>query len=139
MKNYFSILLLTFSLSPLITFSQWQGGGGGGNWKEMGERLKVGHFYGKIIDSTTSKPVEFASVQLRGSTFDTVTKQMKKDVVVAGQLTEANGDFSLEKINVMGKFVLKVSALGYIPREIPLSFNIDLSKMKAAGGGGNGG
>ena len=92
MKRFFSLsLLLTFSLSPLLTFGQWQGSGGGGNMKEMAEKMKVGQFYGKIVDSTSSKAVEFASVQLIGSVFDTVTKSMKHGVVVAGQLTQENG------------------------------------------------
>jgi len=108
MKNIFAISLLTFSLSPLLTFSQGQGTGGGGNWKEMAEKMKVGQFYGKIVDSTNNKAVEFASVQLIGSVFDTTTKSMKQGVVVAGQLTHENGEFRLEKINVMGKYTMKI-------------------------------
>ena len=101
----------------------------------MMEKMKAGRFYGKIVDSTLNKGVEFASVQLIGSVYDTVSKT-KKEIVVAGQLTLENGDFSLEKINVMGKFRLKISALGYVPREIPVSFNLDPEKMKSGGGMG---
>ncbi len=130
----FLILLTCF---PFSSFSQNQMPGGGmppGGFKAMGEKLKVGHFYGKIIDSTSNKPVEFASVQLIGNLFDTITKQMKKDVVIAGQLTLENGDFSLEKINVMGKYKLKISALGYEIKEMSLFFNIDMDKLKNGGG-----
>ena len=115
MKNIFLLLLLFFSFK-LVAQNPWQGGGGkGGSSKEMMERMKMGHFYGKVVDSVTNKAIEFASVQLIGTVFDTVTKTAKKGVVIAGQLTETNGDFSLEKISVMGKFKLKISALGYAP------------------------
>ncbi|MBI4930708.1 MAG: TonB-dependent receptor [Bacteroidetes bacterium] len=136
-KEGLLVALLFFMLPSLWEgtgmglFAQW--GGGGGNWKEMSEKMKVGHFYGKIVDSTNNKGVEFASVQLIGNVFDTTTKTMKKDVVVAGQLTEANGDFSLEKINVMGKFKLKIIAMGYALKEIAISFDVDMEKIKNGG------
>ncbi|MBI3502360.1 MAG: TonB-dependent receptor [Bacteroidetes bacterium] len=132
-KFLFSLSFLFFILQ---SFSQqwpgggqgnWQGGGGGGkeNWKDMVEKMKVGHLYGKIIDSTTNKAVEFASVQL----IDPVALQMKKkDAVVAGQLTESNGDFSLEKINVMGNYRVKVTALGYVTKEISVAFGVNMKE-----------
>ncbi|HEY4800965.1 MAG TPA: TonB-dependent receptor plug domain-containing protein, partial [Bacteroidia bacterium] len=134
MKFFIHVICLLTSFSLFAQQGQWPGGGGkGGNWKDMAERMKVGHFYGKIVDSTNNKGVEFASVQLIGNVFDTTTKQMKKDVVIAGQLTESNGDFSLEKINVMGKFKLKISAMGYTQKEIPVSFDVDMDKIKSGG------
>ena len=130
------IYLLTASiLFSIVLFSQPNGPAGG--FKGMSERMKIGRFYGRIIDSTNSKGVEFASVQLISNVFDTTTKQMRSDVVVAGQLTLENGDFSLEKINLMGKYRLKISAMGYTVKEMPISFNIDMEKMKAGGGLGN--
>ncbi len=135
MKKILFVSLFSFFLSH-FSFSQQWGGGGGGNWKELAEKMKVGHFYGKIIDSTTNKAIEFASVQLLGNVYDTTTKQMKKNVVVGGQLTSSNGEFSLEKLNVMGKYALKIVALGYNTKIIPISFNFDMSQMKNAGGGG---
>src|ERR1035437_10541760 len=102
MKNILpALLFLTFS--QLFSQNPWQGGGGG-NMKGMMEKMKVGHLYGKVVDSTSGKAVEFASVQLIGTMFDTLTKAIKKDVVISGQLTQMNGDFSLEKINVLGKY-----------------------------------
>jgi len=123
-------ILLAAAIMAFSTFLFAQPGGG-----NMMEKMKAGRFYGKIVDSTLNKGVEFASVQLIGSVYDTVSKT-KKEIVVAGQLTLENGDFSLEKINVMGKFRLKISALGYVPREIPVSFNLDPEKMKSGGGMG---
>lgn len=130
MKKLFAIFLFSF-LNLFIYGQNWGNGGGGGNWKEMSDRMKVGQFYGKIVDTTTSKAVEYASVQLIGSVFDTVSKSMKSGVIVAGQLTQENGEFRLEKINVMGKFTLKISALGYKVKEIPVSFNFDMEKVKS--------
>ena len=59
-KYYIAFFICITSLS----FSQnpWQGGGGGGNMKGMMEKMKVGHIYGKIVDSTSGKPVEWLKV-----------------------------------------------------------------------------
>jgi outer membrane receptor protein involved in Fe transport len=122
----FFILLSSFSFSQ--NPSQ-----GGGSMKSMMEKMKVGHLYGKIIDSTSGKPVEFSSVQLIGTMFDTLTKAIKKDVVVTGQLTKENGDFSLEKLNVMGKYKIKIVAMGYETKEFPFSFGLNLETMKNGG------
>src|SRR4051812_45718467 len=109
MKNLlFAALLFSFNHLFAQTPSQ---GSGGGNMKGMMEKMKVGHLYGKIVDSTSGKGVEFCSVQLMGNMFDTVTKAIKKDVIIDGQLTKENGDFSLEKVNVLGKYTLKISSI----------------------------
>jgi len=131
MKNIF----LSFSIIFISTFlfgqeRNWQGGG---NMKGMMEKMKAGRLYGKVVDSTSNKGVEFASVQLIGSEFDTLTKTMKKNVIMGGQLTLENGDFSIDKINVMGKYRLKVKALGYEEVEFPVSFDLDMDKMKSGG------
>jgi uncharacterized protein (UPF0212 family) len=64
---------------------------------------------------------------------DSATKK-RKDVVVSGQLTKGNGDFSLENLPVMGQFKLKVSAIGFLPLEQAVKFDLnmnggDFSKM----------
>jgi outer membrane receptor protein involved in Fe transport len=132
----FLLLSLTLTFSSIL-FSQqnpWQGGGGGGgNMKGMMDKMKVGRLYGKIVDSTSSKPVEFASVQLIGNLFDTLTKAIKKDVVVYGQLTKENGDFNLEKVNVMGKYKIKIVSMGYETKEFSFSFGLNLENMKSGG------
>lgn len=125
-------LLSIFSIALILSAKAQQGGFG--NMAGMGEMMKIGRFYGRIIDSTSNKAVEYASVQLIGNMYDTTTKTMKKDVVVAGQLTQENGDFSLEKLSVLGKYRLKISALGYKEKIIPISFDIDMSNMKKGGG-----
>lgn len=78
----------------------------------FGKQMNVGHFYGRVIDAKTKKGIEFATVQLTQSRMDSVTQQ-PKDVVVAGQLTKTNGDFSLENLSVMGEYKLQITAMGY--------------------------
>ncbi len=58
------------------------------------------------------KPVEFASVQLIQNKYDTATKK-RKDVVIAGMLTKANGEFNLENIPLFGQYKLHVTAIGF--------------------------
>ncbi|MEI9809192.1 MAG: hypothetical protein WDO16_15760 [Bacteroidota bacterium] len=64
---------------------------GMGGQRGSGQQMN-GRFYGKLVDSKTGKSVEFASVQLIQNKFDTVSKT-KKDVIIAGMLTKANGEF----------------------------------------------
>lgn len=89
-------------------------------------QMNMGRFYGKIVDSKTNKPIDAASVQLLQQRFDTATKT-RKEVVIAGQLTRANGDFSLENLPIMGQFKLKVTAIGYKVVQQNVSFGINMS------------
>lgn len=99
---------------------------GGRNMQQM----NMGHFYGKILDATTGKPIEAASVQLIQNKFDTVTKK-KKDVVVAGMLTTRKGEFSLENLPVMASYRLKVTAIGYKTIEQKVNFEINMGAAKS--------
>jgi outer membrane receptor protein involved in Fe transport len=53
--------------------------------------------------------------------------------VISGQLTKANGDFSLENLPIMASFKLRISAIGYLPFEQAVKFEIkpggDMSQM----------
>ena len=84
------------------------GGARGG----QSQNMNMGRFYGKVVDSKNNKPIDAVSVQLVQSKFDTVTKK-RVDKVISGQLTKANGDFSLENLPIMAQFKLKISAIGY--------------------------
>ena len=96
------------------------------------QNMNMGRFYGKIVDSKTNKPVDAASVQLVQSKFDTVTKK-RVDQVISGQLTKANGDFSLENLPVMAQFKLRISAIGFTSIEEQVKFDLkpggDMSQM----------
>ncbi len=124
------IFALSFVILSLISFAQPNGGGRPG-----GGQLPTGRFYGKVVESKSGKPIEYASVQLIQSRMDSISKT-RKEVVVAGMLTKANGDFSLENIPVMGQSKLKISIIGYKEITQPVAFDIkrggDMSAMMNA-------
>src|SRR5215207_8775363 len=103
-KLILGFLLLSFSY---LVVAQPNGGG-----RPNGGQMPAGRFYGKVVDSKTGKPIEYASVQLVQSKMDTATKK-RKDVVVAGMLTKANGDFSLENVSLFGQSKLKITVVGF--------------------------
>ena len=57
MKNIYIILVALCITGNL--FAQYPGGG-----SRSGQSMNVGHFYGKVLDQTTGKPLEAASIQL---------------------------------------------------------------------------
>jgi hypothetical protein len=125
--NFFRICLsstLVFFTSSLL--AQMPGGGQG---RMGGANMNVGHFYGKIIDSATNKPVEAASIQLIQNKLDTVTKK-RKDVVVNGMLTSKKGEFSLENLAVMASYKLKITAIGFKTIERKVAFELNMAGIK---------
>ncbi len=94
--------------------------GGAGNGQQMNGRM-----YGKVVESQSGKPVEAASVQLIQSRMDTATKK-RKDVIIAGMLTKANGEFALENIPLFGQSKLKITGIGFKPFEQNVSFEIKM-------------
>ncbi|HMX41221.1 MAG TPA: hypothetical protein PKD78_12860, partial [Saprospiraceae bacterium] len=106
MKNF--TLLLLLALLPLISSAQItpMGGRPGGGGQMNAAQFNIGRFYGKVVDDETGKPLAYASVQLSGMRWDSVSKSMKP-ALLAGQLTEANGEFSLEGLPIRGEFTLK--------------------------------
>jgi outer membrane receptor protein involved in Fe transport len=123
MKNL-TIIGLLFSV--LASNAQF---GGGGNNKDMMKAMKDirGRVYGKIIDSKTNKPVEFASVAVYW---------FNKDSVIGGSLAGENGEFNIENLPPMGGFRLRASQIGYKNFEtkffiqIPNKLEQDLGNIK---------
>ena len=107
----------------------------GGNRQMGGQGMNMGHFYGKVLDAATNKPLESVSVQLIQNKMDTATKK-RKDVVIAGMLTNKKGEFSLENLPVVATFKLLVSGIGYKNVEQKAVFDIkmggDMSQMMNA-------
>ncbi len=134
MKKFYtlsSILLTSFLFFIGLNALQAQrpnGAGQGG-----GADMRVGRFYGKIIDANTGKNAEYCSVQLVGMQMDTATKR-RKEGILGGQLTGENGEFSLENLPVFGEFTLRISCMGYDPYESKVSFG-----LKRGGPGGDAG
>ncbi|MEP7256288.1 MAG: carboxypeptidase regulatory-like domain-containing protein, partial [Ferruginibacter sp.] len=121
-----SFLILAFTLSLSFTFAQFPGGAAG---RTGGQNMNLGHFYGKIVETTTGKPVEAASVQLIQNKFDSVSKK-RKDVIVSGMLTTKKGEFSLENLNIMASYKLKITAIGFKPIEQKVNFELNMAAAK---------
>lgn len=98
-------------------------GNRGGMPAMPGGKMPNGRFYGKIVDAKTGKALEYASLELTQNKFDSVTKK-RKDVVVSGMLTKANGDFSLENVPAFGPLKLKITAIGF--KEVVQNVAFDL-------------
>ncbi len=129
MKKLIFALLLVFV--SVITFSQPPGGmanrGGG--------QMPIGRFYGKVVEAKSGKHLEYASIQLIQSKMDTVTKK-KKDIIIGGMITKANGQFSLDNVPAFGQLKLKITVIGYKTFEQLASFDLkmggDMSAMIGA-------
>ncbi len=122
----FVSLLITGSL-----LAQYPAGGGRGGRES--QNMNMGHFYGKVLDNNTGKPLEAASVQLTQNKMDTVTKK-RRDYVVAAMLTDKKGEFSIDKLPVIASYQLLITAVGYTPFNEKVAFNLkmnggDMSQM----------
>lgn len=141
MKNFQHTKLsssLTLALVMAIGFfasqataQNWPGApsaGGGAS-----QQMNIGRFYGKVVDEN-KKGVAYATVELYGMKFDTVTKSLK-ETLITGQITEENGDFSLEKLPIVGDFDLRISFIGYASVSQKVTFGIKPPTGGAPSGG----
>lgn len=120
------ILSAAIVLLPFLSHAQFPPGGGnrpaGGQFNAA--QFNIGRFYGKVIDEN-KKPVPYASVQLLGMRYDSVSRAMQEKLI-AGQLTEENGDFSLESLPIRGQFTLKITCMGYETYEKKVAFEVKM-------------
>jgi outer membrane receptor protein involved in Fe transport len=121
MKHFITSLL--FTLVSILAIAQPPMGAPMGGRMGGGKNAPMGSFYGKVLEAKSQKPIEYASVQVLKSQFDTATKK-KKEVVIAGQITKTNGEFRLENIPAFGQYKLKIEILGYKSIEQSVSFDI---------------
>lgn len=103
MKNLFTFLVFLLLSSGLV-FSQMPSGGDMSKMLKNSKNMNIGRFYGKVVDSKTKKPVEYASV---------VLLWFNKDSLIAGGLAKENGDFSLDGLPAYGGYRLRISFIGY--------------------------
>jgi hypothetical protein len=102
---------------------------GGGASPEMMKAMQniKGRVYGKLVDASTGKPVEFAAVAVLW---------FNKDSIIGGGLTEENGEFAIENLPGMGTFRLRATQLGYQKLETriyiqpPSKLDQDLGDLK---------
>ncbi|HTB51260.1 MAG TPA: TonB-dependent receptor [Ferruginibacter sp.] len=124
MNKYRKCFFLPFLL--LITtnlYAQLPGGSGGT------QNMNSGHFYGRLVNDGGEKGIEGASVQLLQTKLDTATKK-RKDYLIVGMLTDKKGEFSLENLNVMATYKLRITAIGYKTIEQKLAFNLNFDNIK---------
>lgn len=98
---------------------------GGFNRQGGGQNMNLGHFYGKVIDSATNKPIDGATIQLTGPKFDTVTKKAK-DFIYATLITKGNGNFSIENLPIFTSFKLHITVIGYKEIKTTISFGLKM-------------
>jgi len=68
--------------------------------------------YGKVIDASSKKGIEAASVQFFLYYTDTLTNTVK-DTLAGGMLTRPNGDFSVENLPSADSIRLEITAIGF--------------------------
>jgi outer membrane receptor protein involved in Fe transport len=92
-----------------------------------------GRFYGKVVDEQTGKSIAYATVQLFKASGDS-TRTDGTEQLVSGQLTQENGDFSLENIPTKGSYTLRINYLGYAKFEKTVGFgsvyDLDLGNLR---------
>jgi outer membrane receptor protein involved in Fe transport len=118
MKYLLTASILFFSMATLYAQPPGMAGGNRGAGQQISGRL-----YGKVIETTSGKPVEYASVQLLQNKMDTVTKQ-RKETIIGGMLTKTNGDFSIENVPVFGPLKLKITGIGFKEHTLNISFEL---------------
>ncbi len=120
-KYSLTSFLLIFSTVAMAQYPQ-----AGNPGIAVGKNMNMGHFYGKVIDGNTNKPIEAASVQLSQMKMDTATKQ-SKSMVVAAMLTDKKGEFSINKLPLIGKYTLTISDVGHAVYADEISFNLQMN------------
>jgi ferric enterobactin receptor len=125
MKRFLLIACVMLITANLM--AQFPGAPGG---KGNTQAMNMGHIYGKIVDSL-GKPISEVSVILLQNKFDSVSKK-KKDVLLKGLTTKANGEFSFEGLPIFGPLKLKISAVGYkaVDQTVAFQMKMDAGGMK---------
>ena len=94
-------LFVLFLLLTCLVNAQMPGMSGG--MKNMKDP-KLGRVYGKVLDSKTNQPVEYASVQVLW---------FNKDSLLGGTLVKENGDFAVDGLPSYGQVRVKIKFIGY--------------------------
>ena len=98
-------LALFLFLSTVLSFAHAQRPGG----RPQGP--PIGRVYGKVLDASTHKGAEYATVSLLAAGTDSL---------VSGTLVRGNGDFELEELRA-GTYVLRISFIGHTTQDLAIS------------------
>ncbi|MTI30333.1 TonB-dependent receptor domain-containing protein [Xanthovirga aplysinae] len=104
MKNLYNLFFIIMVFMVGTTMAQQRSQGQGRGNFSKGDRPKIGVLSGKVIDSKTNEPVEFATVSLYS------VREPEKPVT--GGMTDKNGGFRIKEIP-LGPYNVKVSFIGY--------------------------
>ncbi|MDE3253714.1 MAG: TonB-dependent receptor, partial [Bacteroidota bacterium] len=128
------ITLFVLNAICLSGFAQFPAGGrpGGG-----AQNLNMGHFYGKIVDSGTHRGLESITVQLLEEKYNPATKK-SKETIKSAFVTKANGEFSFDNLNLLSKYKLVLSSLGYKTKTLVIGFSLQMPQGGAANAMGGG-
>lgn len=118
------ILITLLLLSSILMNAQFPG-----SQKDMAKAMKdiKGRVYGKLIDATTQKPIEYAPVMVLW---------FNKDSLLGGALTDEKGEFSIEGLPPIGGFRFRATQIGYKTFEsrfyiqMPNKLEVDLGDLK---------
>ena len=106
-RSFFS---LTIVLGLCIaSFAQPSGGA------PRGAAPAIGKVYGKVIDSSTGKPAEFATVSVN---------MARGDSLLGGTIVRTNGDFLIEKLPI-APLKVTVSFIGYKAQVVEVTLSRD--------------
>lgn len=87
----------------------------------MGQSQRTAHVYGKVVDEKGA-PVEMANVLVLQNRFDSISAQ-NKDFVMKSTVSAANGEFSIEDLQVVPNTKVKIALYGYITTTQPFAFD----------------
>jgi hypothetical protein len=79
----------------------------------------MGRIYGKVLDSATKKPAEFATVSV---------KIARNDSLIGGTIVRPNGDFSVEELPLTS-LKITISFIGYTPTEKEIVLSRDRAEQ----------
>lgn len=98
----------------------------------MGQgQMPAGRFYGKVVDGS-NKAIEAASVTLIQTKQDSITKS-PKEIIVGGMLTSKTGDFSIENIQLFGRYKLHVTGIGFKAVDRTVAFDMPKRERMSTG------
>ncbi len=120
------LLVLLAILTGTLSYAQIPTGAGGPGARQGGGSMNIGRFYGRIIDATSNKGIDAASVQLIQNKFDAATKT-RKDTLIAGMLTNRRGEFTFENLPVGASYKLVVTAIGFKTIEQKVGFELNIA------------
>lgn len=112
MRSTFICLAVVFCSLNHLAAQEPMGMGGDDQGFERSPRASIKKgLFGKVVESKNNKGVEAASIQVFALLRD--SSGNAKDSLIAGMLSQPNGDFNFLDLNLPDSFSIRVSAQGY--------------------------